>query len=99
MNSVQLKFLGGTREVGRSAISLRTSTTQILLDYGVMLGREPGFPMHVSPKDVDGIVLSHSHLDHSGGLPIFYIDQKNISLTLQPTFLAILFKVSPDFTT
>ncbi len=76
MSEVQLGFLGGTREVGRIAITVKTEKTQVLLDYGAMLDREPGFPMHISPKDVDAIILSHSHLDHSGAIPIFYIEGK-----------------------
>jgi putative mRNA 3-end processing factor len=73
---LQVKFLGGAREVGRIGISVKSEKTQVLLDYGVMLDREPGFPMHVPPKEVDALILTHSHLDHSGALPIFYIDQK-----------------------
>ncbi|MDH5375427.1 MAG: MBL fold metallo-hydrolase [Candidatus Bathyarchaeota archaeon] len=81
MSSLQIKFLGGTREVGRSAIALKTKKTQVLLDYGVMLNHEPGFPMHIPPKDVDAIILTHSHLDHSGAIPIFYIHEKKTLYT------------------
>jgi len=73
MSQVQVGFLGGTREVGRIAITVKTEKTQVLLDYGAMLDHTPGFPMHVQPKDVDAIILSHSHLDHSGAIPIFYV--------------------------
>jgi putative mRNA 3-end processing factor len=76
MSSVQIGFLGGTQEVGRIAITVKTEKTQVLLDYGVMLNHEPGFPMHVPPKDVDAIILTHSHLDHSGAVPVFYIHEK-----------------------
>jgi putative mRNA 3-end processing factor len=76
MGQLQIGFLGGTREVGRIAITVKTEKTQVLLDYGVMLDHEPGFPMHVPPKDIDAIILSHSHLDHSGAIPIFYIQGK-----------------------
>jgi len=70
---LQIKFLGSAREVGRSAIALKTENIQLMLDYGVMVNHEPGFPMHVLPKEVDAVVLSHGHLDHSGAIPIFHI--------------------------
>jgi len=73
---LQVGFLGGAREVGRISVSVKTQKTQVLLDYGVMFDHEPGFPMHVPPKEVDALILTHSHLDHSGALPIFYIDGK-----------------------
>jgi len=71
--SLEVTFLGSAREVGRAAIYVKTETTKILLDYGVMLNHTPGFPMHVPPKEVDAIVVTHSHLDHSGAVPIFHI--------------------------
>ena len=74
VESTKIKFLGGTKQVGRSAIAVQSSATQILVDYGVLFGREPGFPVHVPPNEVDAIVLTHSHLDHSGAIPIFHVN-------------------------
>jgi putative mRNA 3-end processing factor len=71
---LQVRFLGGAREVGRIGIAVKSEKTQVLLDYGVMLDHQPGFPMHVPPKEVAALILTHSHLDHSGAIPIFYIE-------------------------
>jgi putative mRNA 3-end processing factor len=73
---LQVGFLGGAREVGRIGVTVKSEKTQVVCDYGVMLDNEPGFPMHISPKDVDAVILTHSHLDHSGAVPIFYINDK-----------------------
>jgi len=69
-----IKFLGGVREVGRSAIYLAGREKRLLLDAGVMLsGRHVKYPMHIPPREVDGIIVTHAHLDHVGAAPIFFI--------------------------
>jgi putative mRNA 3-end processing factor len=60
--NLKLKFLGGCREVGRSAILV----DEILLDYGFKPTVPPEFPL---PTSSNLIILSHAHLDHSGLLP------------------------------
>ena len=75
-NPLKMRFLGGTREIGRAAVAIKTNRTQLLLDYGIMINHEPGFPMHVPPKEVDALVLTHCHLDHSGAIPIFHVKEQ-----------------------
>ncbi len=73
---MQVGFLGGAREVGRIGITVKSQKSMVVMDYGVMLDHEPGFPMHIPPKDVAAVILTHSHLDHSGAIPMFYINDK-----------------------
>ncbi len=83
---MQLRFLGACQEVGRSAVALKGTRSHILMDYGVMINNDIGFPVHVSPKDLDAVVLSHAHLDHSGLIPLFYIHAKLPVYGVEPTF-------------
>ncbi len=68
---VLLNFLGGMSEVGRSGIQVETKTENIVLDYGTKIQEiPPKFPLPV--KKPDAVILSHCHLDHCGGIPIFF---------------------------
>ncbi len=83
---MQLRFLGACQEVGRSAIAVKNTRSQILMDYGVMINHEVGFPVHISPKDLNAVVLTHAHLDHSGLIPLFYTRSKLPVYGIEPTF-------------
>ncbi len=73
---VKISILGGGKEIGRSGFGIHEDNTTILLDYGVMLKENrPIFPLSIPPREIDGIILTHAHLDHSGALPIFYISE------------------------
>ena len=84
---MRVTVLGSAKEVGRSAFLINADNTTILLDYGVMLRRqEPLFPMHVKPKDIDAVVISHAHLDHSGFVPSLFLSKGITAYATQPTF-------------
>ncbi len=75
---VRLVFLGGARQVGRSAILLQTPNSNILLDCGIdpATGEQEKFPILNVPEfdlsNLDAIILSHAHLDHAGLIPYLY---------------------------
>jgi putative mRNA 3-end processing factor len=93
---LQITFLGGAREVGKSAILVEGQKSKILLDYGAQTGREPKFPMHVQPKEVDSILLTHAHLDHSGGVPLFFL-QEGVKLMSTGITLELSILLLEDF--
>jgi KH/beta-lactamase-domain protein len=75
----RVTFLGSSRQVGRSAILVKTRESQILLDCGINPGsRSPiqSYPrLDVEEFDInslDAVVITHAHLDHCGFLPYLY---------------------------
>jgi KH/beta-lactamase-domain protein len=73
----RLVFLGGSREVGRSAILLQTPESRVLLDCGINVASEERAYPHLelpeaSLQQLDAVILSHAHLDHSGFVMALY---------------------------
>lgn len=78
-NYITVTFLGGAREVGRSAILVETSESKILLDAGINPGGLTpinSYPRvdidHFVIEELDAVVISHAHLDHCGFLPFLF---------------------------
>jgi uncharacterized protein len=71
---LKVTFFGGAQEVGRSCVMITTDKTRILLDAGIKLGQVEEHPLIKDEdlKKIDGIFISHSHLDHIGYLPHIY---------------------------
>jgi putative mRNA 3-end processing factor len=79
---LEIQFLGGASEVGRSAILLDGSK-RIMLDHGVKLDHKTQYPARTEP--VDACVLSHAHLDHSGNVPFLYRGAFPVTYGTEPT--------------
>ncbi len=93
---MQVKVLGAARQVGRSAFLVSHGDSNIVLDYGALTTREPGFPMHVQPKSVDALILSHAHLDHTGAAPVFFLGG-NVKMHCTPVTAELSNMLIEDF--
>ena len=75
---MKIQFLGAAGEVTGSRYSVEVMLSgkprQFMVDYGMFQGGREATnknlePLPFSPKDLDFIVLTHAHIDHSGLLP------------------------------
>ena len=68
---MKLTFLGAGHEVTGSRTLLQAGGRSILIDYGMEQGTDlfenPELPL--SAGEIDAILLTHAHIDHSGMIP------------------------------
>ena len=86
---MKVNVLGASHEVGRSGFLVNCDGTSFLLDYGVMFGKRgspPQYPLHVKPRDVDSVIITHAHLDHSGNVPSLFVSGSTNVYATPPTF-------------
>ena len=72
---IRLSFYGGAGQVTGSMYLLEAAGGRFLLDAGLFQGRraearELNLQLPFDPRRLDGVVLSHAHIDHSGRLPL-----------------------------
>jgi hypothetical protein len=113
---VRITVLGSGRQVGRSCFLLQTPISRILLDCGIDVASNGNdkFPNFNVPEfkieELDAVILSHAHLDHSGLLPYLYkmgykgpcymtLPTRDISALLALDFIGVAYKkaTSPLF--
>ncbi len=73
---MQLKFLGATGTVTGSKYLLTSDKYRVLIDCGLFQGLKQlrlknWAKLPINPADVDAVVLTHAHIDHTGYLPLF----------------------------
>lgn len=76
---MKLEFVGAAQEVTGSKHLLHVNGKKILLDCGMYQGKrkiakEKNMNFPFDPKEIDAVILSHAHIDHSGLLPLLVKD-------------------------
>lgn len=73
---MRLTFSGAAHEVTGSCHYLEACGKNIFIDYGMEQGQDfyENVPPAVSAGDVDYVLLTHAHIDHSGRLPLLWAE-------------------------
>lgn len=71
----QITFLGATKTVTGSKYLLEYKDKKIMIDCGLFQGSKDDrernrAPLPIFPKNLDAIILTHAHLDHTGYIPL-----------------------------
>lgn len=71
---MKLTFIGADHEVTGSCHYLEACGKHILVDYGMEQGTNvfENAPLPVDEAQIDYVLLTHAHIDHSGMLPLLY---------------------------
>ncbi len=71
---MKITFLGAAHEVTGSCTLIETNGKNILVDCGMEQGADifENQEIPVNPNDIECVLLTHAHIDHSGNLPLLY---------------------------
>ncbi|ERI90886.1 metallo-beta-lactamase domain protein [Clostridiales bacterium oral taxon 876 str. F0540] len=73
---MKLQFLGAAGCVTGSCHLLKINDKKVLLDCGLYQGKDEkekgNENFEFNPKEIDYVILSHAHIDHSGRIPLLY---------------------------
>ncbi len=72
METMKLHFLGAAHEVTGSCTLLEAAGHRILIDCGMEQGADiyENADIPVAAGDIDAVLLTHAHIDHSGKIPM-----------------------------
>jgi putative mRNA 3-end processing factor len=88
---MDVEFLGGAGEVGRSALLINDS---LLVDYGIKTETPPQYP--VGDVDPEAVVVSHGHLDHAGAVPALLRGSDRPPVHWTPPTRALALRLAED---
>jgi len=76
---MNISFLGAARTVTGSCFLLETSKRKVLIDCGMYQGQAKETALNnesfaFNPAQIDYVLLTHAHIDHSGRIPKLYVD-------------------------
>lgn len=99
MQDMKVTFLGGLHRIGRNCMALEYKNSIVVIDCGVMfpevdmLGIDYILPdinyLFDRKDDIDGIVITHAHEDHAGGLQ-FLLREVDAPIYSSPLSLSLL---------
>lgn len=71
---MKITFLGAAHEVTGSCTLIETNGKNILVDCGMEQGADifENQEIPINPNDIECVLLTHAHIDHSGNLPLLY---------------------------
>lgn len=69
---MKLSFYGAAREVTGSCHGIEVNGKKILVDCGMLQGSEHAYGQDFpfDPTEIDYVIITHAHIDHSGRLPL-----------------------------
>lgn len=69
---MKLTFLGATHEVTGSCTLITVGNSRVLVDCGMEQGEDifENRDLSVEPSEIDCLLLTHAHIDHSGKIPL-----------------------------
>lgn len=96
-----VQFLGAARCVTGSKYLLRTSGGTTLIDCGLFQGlkklRERNWePLPIAATEIDQVILTHGHIDHSGYLPRLHKEGFTGPIYCTPSTAELLALLLPD---